>query len=156
MSDHSYETDALAWSEHQVALLRQLAAGHRVNEPIDWANVIEEVQDVGLSELRSCRSLLRQAILHLMKLHAWPESRSTGHWGSEAIGFMDDARDRFSPSMRQRIELSDVYEAALRGLATATDESGHSREVRPSCPYSLDELIAKTPDLPTLAAKLAA
>ena len=61
MPDGLYERDALAWSERQADLLRRLAAGERLNEAVDWPNVIEEVQDVGLSELRAVRSLLVQA-----------------------------------------------------------------------------------------------
>ena len=59
MPDGLYERDAFAWSERQADLLRRLAAGERVNEAVDWPYVIEEVQDLGLSELRACRSLLR-------------------------------------------------------------------------------------------------
>ncbi len=52
MPDGLYERDVLSWAEQQAALLRRLVAGERVNGTVDWANVIEEVQDVGLS--RSC------------------------------------------------------------------------------------------------------
>jgi len=68
--DDLYRRDALAWAEQQAALLRRLAAGERLNEAVDWPNVIDEVQDVGLSELRACQSLLQQATTHLLKLHA--------------------------------------------------------------------------------------
>ncbi|MBV8574866.1 MAG: DUF29 family protein [Acetobacteraceae bacterium] len=53
MPDALYERDALAWAEQQAKLLRRLAAGERLNPSVDWPNVIEEVQDVGLSELRT-------------------------------------------------------------------------------------------------------
>jgi Domain of unknown function DUF29 len=49
MSEH--DTDILLWSEHQAALLRRLAAGERVNDQIDWANVIDEVESVGSEQL---------------------------------------------------------------------------------------------------------
>ncbi len=58
-------TDALAWSGQQSALLRRLAAGERVNDAIDWPNVIEEIADVGKSELRAVQSLIARAIKHL-------------------------------------------------------------------------------------------
>ena len=74
MPDGLYERDALAWAERQAGLLRRLAAGECVSGEIDWPNVIEEVQDVGRSELRSCRISLRHAMTHLLKLHAWPGS----------------------------------------------------------------------------------
>ncbi len=76
MPDGLYERDALAWAEQQADLLRRLAAGARLNAAVDWPNVIEEVQDVGLSELRACQSLLEQALAHLLKLHALPEGQA--------------------------------------------------------------------------------
>ena len=79
MPDGLYERDALAWAERQAGLLRRLAAGERLNEPVDWPHVIEEVQDVGLSELRACKSLLRQILVHLQKLHVW----TSGNRGRE-------------------------------------------------------------------------
>ncbi len=94
MPDGLYERDALAWAEQQAALLRRVAAGERVNDAVDWAHVIEEVADVGLSELRACRSLLRQAMVHLLKLHAEPRSQAAAHWQGEVAGFLTDARDR--------------------------------------------------------------
>ena len=61
MLDDLYNRDAMAWSEQQANLLRRLARGERVND-IDWDHVVEEIEDVGLSELnavhyRSLRSL---------------------------------------------------------------------------------------------------
>ena len=155
MSSTSYEYDALAWAEHQAGLLRRLAAGERLNEAIDWANVIEEVQDVGLSELHACGSLLRQAIVHLLKLHLWPESRSIGHWRSEALGFLADAYARFTPSMRRRIDLDEIYQVASRQVRTLEDDSGKPLEAHAACPYDLNDLLATAPDLAALVAKLA-
>ena len=154
MPDGLYERDALAWSEHQAALLRRLAAGERLNEAVDWINVIEEVADVGLSELRTCRSLLRQAILHLLKLHAWPDSPASSHWRDEVGTFLADAEDRFAPSMRQRIALDELYSKALHLAQRATDASGEPRLWPEACPYGLDDLLAVQPDVLELVAKL--
>ncbi len=82
MSD--YETDSLAWSERQAELLRRVANGDAVNETPDWANIIEEVADVGRNTLRACRSQLLQALLHMLKAEAWPLSTAVPHWQSEA------------------------------------------------------------------------
>ena len=152
MPDGLYEHDALAWAEQQATLLRRLAAGERVNDAVDWPHVIEEVQDVGLSELRSCRSLLLQAMIHLLKLHAWPGSRSAAQWRSEAGAFLDDAEQRFTPSMRQRVELELLYAKALRRAREATDAAGTSQLLPDACPFGLDELLAG--DLAGLTAKL--
>ncbi len=154
MPDGLYERDALAWSERQAALLRRLAAGELLNEAVDWANVIEEVADVGLSELRTCRSLLRQAMLHLLKLHAWPGSLAAAHWRDEVGTFLADAEDRFAPSMRQRIGLEELYARALHLARGATDASGAARPLPEACPFGLDDLLAVQPDLTELLARL--
>ena len=151
--DSLYDTDALAWSEQQADLLRRLAAGERLNEVVDWANVIEEVGDVGLSQLHACESLLEQALAHLLKGRAWPSSRSVGHWMDEADAFLGDAGRRFSPSMRQRIDLDRLYARALGRVRRATDRTGAPRELPPALPFTLQELLAA--DITKLRAKLA-
>ena len=156
MPDGLYERDALAWAERQADLLRRLAAGERLNEPVDWPNVIEEVQDVGLSELRACESLLQQAMVHLLKLHAWPSSRASEHWRDEAGVFLDDAERRFTASMRQRIELDDLYARALRRARTAKDDAGTPHALPDMCPFTLDDLLAPVVDVQTLMQKIVA
>ena len=69
MPDDLYDRDSLAWSLRQADLLRRLAAGEQVNG-IDWDHVVEEIEDVCLSELRVVRSHLGLILLHLLKLHA--------------------------------------------------------------------------------------
>ena len=140
--DGLYEHDALAWSERQAELLRRLAAGERVNDAVDWPHVIEEVGDVGLSELRACRSLLRQAMVHLLKRYAWPESLAYVAWHDEIGGVLANAEDCFTPSMRQRIELDALYVTALRLAGNATDSSGMARKLPADCPFTLDVLLA--------------
>ena len=154
MPDGLYERDALAWSDQQANLLRRLAAGERLNEAVDWPNVIEEIQDVGLSELRSCRSLLQQGMVHLLKLHAWPSSRTKEHWRTNAGTLLDDAAQRFTPSMRQRVELDELYARALRRAREATDDTGEPRPLPDACPFELDELLDG--ELAALVARLAA
>jgi len=105
-----------------------------------------------LSELRSCQSLLLQAMIHLLKLHAWPGSQSATHWRGEAGIFLDDAAQRFTPSMRQRVELDDLYARALRRAREVTDDAGIPCPLPEACPFALDELLAG--DLTGLAAKL--
>ena len=149
-----YERDALAWAEQQAALLHRLAAGERLNEAVDWPNVIEEVRDVGLSELRTCCSLLRQAMLHLLKLYACPDSTATSHWRDEVGIFLIDAEDRFTPSMRQRIDLDALYAKALHLARQATDAGSEARPLPGACPFTLDELLATQPDVLALVGKL--
>ena len=136
-----YDTDVLLWSEHQTKLLRRIAEGEPVNESPDWPNIIEEVGDVGLSSLRVCRSLLVQALVHMLKAMAWPSSREVPHWAAEARRFRGDAADALSPSMRQRIDLAEVYRRALNAMPDMID--GQSPLPVPDvCPVTLDELLS--------------
>lgn len=135
-----YEADVLEWSEHQARLLRQLAAGERLNEPVDWANVAEEIESVGRSQLDAVQSLLVQALLHDLKCEAWPLSRDVPHWRAEARGFRRDAARRFSPSMRQRIDMADLYADALYRMPESMDGQP-PLPVPTTCPVTMDDLL---------------
>ena len=78
MPDELYDRDVIAWSEHQADLLRRLARGERMND-VDWLHVVEEIEDVGLSQLNSVQSYLRQMLVHLLKGHGWPDHVSVPH-----------------------------------------------------------------------------
>jgi hypothetical protein len=136
----AYDEDVLEWSEHQARLLRQHASGHGGNETPDWENIIEEVESAGRSQLSAVRSLLVQALLHDLKCQAWPSSREAPHWRAEARGFRDDAAEAFTPSMRQRIDMEDLYRRALSRLPESIDDQGPS-PVDATCPVSLDEML---------------
>jgi uncharacterized protein DUF29 len=141
MSD--YDTDILAWSERQGALLRRIAGGERVNDAdLDWPNIAEEIESVGRSELHAVESLLTQALVHMLKALAWPESPSVNSWRREASLFRRQARRRFSPSMRQHLDLDELYEDAR--LAFPESQDGKPPlPLPPTCPLTLDELLAE-------------
>ena len=120
MSD-LYGDDIVIWSERQAELLRRIAAGEPVNEAPDWPNIAEEIEDVGRSELRSCRSLLRQALRHMLKAEAWPLSRDAPNWRADAIDIRRQARDAFTPSMRQKIDIAQLYADALAAMPDSQD-----------------------------------
>lgn len=137
-----YDADILEWSEHQAALLRRVAAGERVNDQVDWENVIEEVESVGREQLHAVESLLVQALAHMLKAEAWPLSREAPHWRAEAQRFRGDSASRFVPSMRQRIDLGRLYRRALRAMPETIDDQP-PLPVPPECPVTLDELLTE-------------
>jgi hypothetical protein len=139
MSD--YDSDILSWSERQAELLRRHVAGERINSAdLDWPNIIEEVADVGRNTLRACRSHLLQALLHDLKAKAWPQSRNAPHWRSEASVARINAADAFTPSMRQWIDLTDLYAKAVRAMPESVDGQP-PLSVETVCPVTLDELL---------------
>ncbi len=81
-------------------------------------------------------------------------SRSVGHWRSETAGSLADAQARFTPSMRQRIDLPKLFCKACIQVGLADDESGTAVPLPGMCPYSLDELLTGDADVRRLVAKL--
>ena len=141
MSD-LYDSDIVTWSERQAELLRRIAAGERINDQVDWENVIEEIDSVGRSETDAVESLLYQAVLHRLKIQGWPESRTVPHWQAEARGALARARRKFRESMRQKIEIAGLYADALVGLP-ATMDGLPPQPLPAECPWTLDELLAE-------------
>jgi hypothetical protein len=140
-----YASDVLLWSERQGALLRRRAAGELINEAdLDWPNIAEEVESVGRSQLSAVQSLLRLALIHMLKANAWPLSGEVPHWRAEARRFRDDAAEAFTPSMRQRIDLAGLYAKALRTTPETID--GQPPLPMPEvCNVTLDELLGDDP-----------
>jgi hypothetical protein len=142
MPDDLYDRDILAWSAQQADLLRRAARGERVNG-VDWDHVVEEIEDVGISELNAVRSYLRQMLVHLLKPHGWPNSQSASQWRVEIAAFQADAAQRFAPSMRQKIDLDTLYQRAVEQL-----EGVHHDGIQPvgwpaQCPCTLEQLLGE-------------
>ena len=140
MPDDLYERDVLAWSERKAGFPRRLAHCERVND-VDWAHLVEEIEDVGLSELNAVVSHLEQVLVHLLKLRTWPDSPSARHWRVEVVAFQRDAARRFAPSMRQRIDLAQLYSDAQEQLEGADYDDIAPRPWPPACPFTLDQLL---------------
>jgi hypothetical protein len=140
MPDDLYDRDALAWSERQAALLRRVARGERVND-VDWDHVVEEIEDVGISELNAVQSHLDQILVHLLKLYGWPELDSEQHWRAEVVAFQTGLERRFAPSMRQRIDLAKLYNRAVRQIEVLCYGGKPARVPPTSCPVTLDQLL---------------
>ena len=145
-----YSDDTLTWAREQAALLRRLAEGERVNDEVDWPNVIEEVESVGRSELRAVTSALRNAMQHKLYLIGWPNARAAAHWRVEVRIQLAEAANDFHDSMRQDIErdLPGLYRLArLRAEAHVLDEEGPPSDTLPeTCPWPLAELLAEGRD----------
>lgn len=136
MSDDLYRRDVLAWSQYQADLLRRVGRGERVND-VDWAHVAEEIEDVGLSELHAVESFLNLILVHLLKLHAWPDDQVRAHRRGEIIASRNNANRRFAPSMRQRIDIATLYAEATEQLR----ESAPDLQWPTQNPFTLDDLL---------------
>ncbi len=149
MPDSIYQHDVLASSEHQADLLRRLGRGERVND-VDWANLAEEIDGIGLSELHAVESYLNLILLHLLKLHVWPDSEACRHWRVGIVGFQKNLKRRFAPSMIQRINLGELYADAVDQLRAGDPDLRLPAEN----PFRLDDL--RVGDVKSLVSRFAA
>jgi Domain of unknown function DUF29 len=144
MSD-LYDRDVVQWSEQQAALLRRVAAGERLNDQVDWENVVEEIESVGQSQVDAVESLFTLAFLHDLKAEAWPASLDADKWQADARLFRRQAARKYRASMRRKIDLSGLYADALAGLPDRMDGLAPLPVPR-QCPVTLDELLAPPPE----------
>jgi hypothetical protein len=142
MPDGVYERDILSWSGHQADRLRRLARGEKVNG-IDWTHVVEAIEDVGLSELHAVESALDRLLVHLLKVHGWPSSPLVRYWRAEIGAFQKNAARRFSPSMRQRINVARLCADAMEQLEGANYDDAAPRVWPKICPFTLDDLLTR-------------
>lgn len=154
MSDQSlYEEDILLWSEQQAAAVRKLGRTRALPNELDIENVAEEIESVGRSELAAVRRHIRLIFLHLMKLAVEGDSQADRHWRGEIVAFHAELVERYTPSMRQRIDIDALWRSA-REQATLTYEGAAS--FRDRCPFVIDDLLAEHIDSVALQARLTA
>jgi hypothetical protein len=139
-----YDTDILAWSEEQAAALRRLAARGDLPNDLDLDNVVEEIESVGRSQLSRVETLIARILERVVKAVCEPDARSVGHWRTECVGWRVQLLRSFSPSMRQRIVMDDLWKDALTLAEAALEEHGGALAdgLKGSCPVELDELLS--------------
>ena len=157
MSDSTlYDDDILLWSEQQAAAIRRLARGRDVPNELDVENVAEEIESVGRSELAAVESLIEQTFVHLIRLFAEPEAASVRHGRIEILAFHSEIKRRYAASMRQRIDLDDIWRSAREQslLAYEGAQQQSIAELSSRSPFALDDLIAERIDGVELAERL--
>ncbi len=76
----------------------------------------------------------------MLKAEGWPAIRDADNWRSDSHLFGLQAAKRYVPSMRQRLNLQQLYREALEILPQTMD--GQQRSPLPeNCPLALDELL---------------
>ncbi len=117
-----YEEDFLAWSKQQAEALRA-AARAGSNHPLDWRNLADEIEGLGISQRSALRSQIRRIIRHLVKLEYSRASDPRRGW-IESIG---DARAEVedlletSPSLRSDLH-GDIAVQTKRAIELAIQD----------------------------------
>jgi len=132
-----YHHDYQLWLSNQITLLQQGAFSD-----LDVKHLIEEMEDMGISNRRALSSHLIILIAHLLKWQFQPEHRSSSWRGS---------------IVEQRVQLEDVLEAAPslknlipevmhhiypKALKIAVTETGMKQDKFPNeMPYTVEQLL---------------
>jgi hypothetical protein len=141
-----YQTDYYAWTKQQAAELRRLAAA-RANTTLDLANLAEEVESLGTSQLSGVKSQMRRVMEHLLKLEHSPAAEPRAGWRRTIIEARDEISDDLTATLRGDAEaaLDLLYEQSRRRARTALAEHGDrvAAEALPAtCPYSFDQITS--------------
>ncbi|MGQ9366739.1 DUF29 domain-containing protein [Azospirillum sp. ST 5-10] len=157
--DHpvGYDADIFAWSQQQASVLRRLAHTRRdLPNDLDLDHVAEEIEDVGLSELRTVEKLLRRMLGHAIKLVSAPGSDAVRGWRKEVRTFQADAPTHLTNAMRPRIDLDRAWRLALRDAGDDLAEYGDTMLPLPTtCPRTLDDLLSESFTVDALVDRLA-
>lgn len=131
-----YEADFYAWTQDQAARLRA-----RTHNAVDWDNLAEEIESVGIRELREIRNWYEQLLRTLLLWELRPDERCHS-WQSaisEARIFLE-GKYELSPSLAARAEerIALAYHDALRSLTWMRPEL--KDELPRACPWSATQL----------------
>ena len=155
-----YDEDIVLWSEQQAEIIRRLGATRRdLPNELDVENVAEEIESVGRSELAAVESHLDLILGHLIKLFIEPEAEAARHWRSEIVGFHREVRRRYSPSMRQRVDLDDLWRSEREQALVAYDGTPQQQpasELPVNPPFALEDLVRDQIDSAALLERLRA
>ena len=145
-----YDRDFVAWTEAQAAELRAAAAA-RVNLPIDWEHLAEEIESLGKSDARALENRLTTIIEHLLTLKWSPAMDPVAHWertvargrGRVALILRD------SPGLRSRLSSmlneahAEACKLAARELRTRGEITASEAEQLPLETFGLDEVLGE-------------
>jgi hypothetical protein len=114
-----YDEDFLAWSKEQAEALRAEARAGS-NRNLDWENLAEEVESLGVSQKTALRSQMRRVIQHLLKLEFSPTTAPRRGWFETVNDARSEIEDLLetSPSLRGEAH-SAVYSALRQGSRKA-------------------------------------
>ena len=138
-----YEADFVRWTEEQSAALRE-AARAGTNLPLDWENLAEEVDSLGISQRHELRSRIATILEHLMKLEHSPRADQRSGWIS-TIGqarLSIEAIFADSPSLRREVPaMIDWLEPRIARIATALRDFGEVSAALPPPSYTAEQIL---------------
>lgn len=155
-----YDEDFVAWSKQQAEALRSAARGGS-NQTLDWENLAEEINSLGISERRELHSQIQRVVHHLLKLEFSRASLPREGW----IDSIHDGRTHIellleaSPSLRAELAAAvarGMKHGARKAVRDLREHSGLDPDRRAridAAAYTQDQILGDWfPDEPSRAA----
>jgi hypothetical protein len=152
--DNLYETDVCTWAKQQAAALRSLASRVDLPNELDLLNVIEEIEDVGIGQLRSVSSFMRLILSHIILIAVDADAESVSHWTRKVATFRGELIQSWQPSMHRKIEMDRVWRHAVeeavlklstyRGSGIAFDADEISGRLGSVSLFDIDDLCGES------------
>jgi hypothetical protein len=124
-----YDTDFVAWSKDQAQALRALARSGS-NQVLDWENLAEEIESLGVSQKTALRSQMRRIVRHLLKLEFSPAAAPRRGWLESINEARSEIEDLLETSPSLKGEVGGTIPLALRqGSKLAISDLAGYREI---------------------------
>jgi len=136
----AYDDDFFAWTQEQAQILRALPRNVAGNK-LDIEHVAEEIEDLGISQIRAVNSLLMQLFAHLLKLHFLADAPDRAHWISECYNFHGQAMNLFDRSMAQRIDIARAWKLGRKDAARRLKDMGREAAIPDACPFAAADIL---------------
>lgn len=133
----NHHKDVYGWAVHTAQLLR-----NRQMSEVDFEGIIEELEEIGISNKHALKNRLAQLIFHLLKWQFQPDFRGRSWEGTikeQRIRLSDLLED--NPSLKPLIEES-IKKAYTLSLVLIRKETPVDLKVLPTeCPYTFEQLM---------------
>jgi len=140
MKSTMHDKDFLKWTEQQSAALR---AGNLSG--LDSDGLIEELDDMGNELKAALQSLMRNILIHLLKLQFSPSQSTRAGWIEEIGEWRDQIETLLEDTPSLKHYSQDRYEKAwmqARRRASKTFSDYKEKVSVPSeCPYSIEKVL---------------
>jgi hypothetical protein len=153
----AYADDTYAWSREQAAALRRIAEARTgLPENIDLERVAEEIEAVGRSDLRIVEGFVEVLLRHLLQIASAPDLPAARHWAREAELQARALIKDLTRSMRQVIDIEELWYAAKARADAELDRQGVAllTALPADCPFSLDDLVGAAFDIRSAARQI--
>ncbi|WP_107671267.1 DUF29 domain-containing protein [Cyanothece sp. BG0011] len=136
-----YELDFGEWIDQQVIALK-----NKDVSALDWSNLQEEIESLGVSDKRAINSLTRQLLIHLLLYAYWTINRDfyLSGWKIEINNFRNDLSDFLdSKNYYQHFEnnLDKNYNKALKQVNLKAETANLTFNLPVKCPFTIEQIL---------------